>query len=164
MIRLAFTLVTLMLASGGASSPASHAARPHSGTMGVTAIAGIINKTTGAVTVKTWELSATGIGQPSTPVEVQVPAGQSVTWGHWVPWCTSQTAFINGQHYITIQIQSPAKTWYLWQSNENWQDRVRYNDQPWWKPNATPVPGVSEVDGDRVLEVNADGSFQLRRP
>ena len=43
-------------------------------------------------------------------------------------------------------------------------ERVRYFDQPWWKPNATPVPGVSEVNGERIVEVNADGTFSLRMP
>ena len=168
---LALLLAALLALGGVGPTPprtASAPVSPPSRVLGVTFIVGIVNKTSATVTVTSLEdkpllASLAGLQWGSGPKQIQVAPGQSLGWGYAVPWCTSQSDY-DKSHYITVQVQSAAKTWYVWQSNENWQDRIRFFDQPWWKPQATPIAGASGVDGDRVLEINADGSLYLRKP
>jgi hypothetical protein len=177
MNRITLTLASLALASaavGGVSSSAAPApvSQPVR-TLGVTGIVGVINKTTGPVTVQTHEATfATVVGlfmgvatgsKTTTPRQIEVAAGQSAGWGVAVPWCTSQNDWKVG-HYITVTIENPGKLYYVWQSNENWVDRIRFFDQPWWKSLATPIAGASQVDGNRVLTINPDGSLSLSEP
>jgi hypothetical protein len=156
-------LAALTLASG-TSADVPHAA-PSAPTLGVTYIVAVVNRTAGAVAVSYCELSPlTGyVTSDVTCADVPVAAGQSISWRKPVPWCTSQGDWEN-KHYIRVKVENPARVYYVWQSNENWVDRIRFFDQPWWKPQATPVAGASTVDGNRTLEVNADGSLYLRKP
>ena len=156
-------VAALTLASG---TPADvpHAA-PSAPTLGVTCIVAVVNKTAGAVAVSYCELSPlTGhVTSDATCADAPVAAGRGVSWRKPVPWCTSQGDWEN-RPYIRVKVENPARVYYLWPSNENRVDRIRSFDQPWWKPQATPVAGASNVDGNRTLEVNADGSHYLRKP
>jgi hypothetical protein len=78
----------------------------------------------------------------------------------WIPWCTSQVDF-DWNHYMVITTHS--RTYWIWQSNEGGQDRVRYNHEGRWKPRAPGVPGHSGVNGDRMVRVLSDGSIQFER-
>ena len=147
-------------------SLAAVAARPHADVgstndsgraYGLTEIVAIVNKSGRSVYVLNQENGHS----------IRVPAGATSGIKENVPWCTSQSDW-EQRHNIIVQIDSaptlPKKVYWVWQSNESWQDRIRSFDQPWWKPQATPIGGDSSVNGERVLEIRADGALYLRRP
>jgi hypothetical protein len=35
----------------------------------------------------------------------------------------------NNNHYLMIELRKPARKYWVWQSNEAWQDRVHYNTE-----------------------------------
>jgi len=158
MLRIAATATTalawaLLSAPIPPGSSPHVPSQPHPAAYGITTIVGIENRSSGSIDVVSQE-------NPGSGVRVQI--GQTVPARINIPWCTSQGDF-EGGHYIRMD-GPPGGFYYLWQSNENWQDRVRFADKPWWKPGATPVPGVSEVNGERILVINADRTITLRRP
>ena len=145
-------LAALALTLGGAAPP-----RAASPARGLTQLVGLVNKGAGEVYLRNNE----------TGHSVRLAGGKTVGLREMVPWCASQKDF---EQWHTIEItvaasgDAPARHYFVWQSNENWQDRVRHHHELWWKPQAAPIPGASEVNGERVLEVNPDGTLFLRRP
>lgn len=161
MRRYATSLVTLLL-----SLAAIAAVRPHAGlgaaadrsrAYGLTELVAIVNKSASSVYFLNQE----------TGHSIRVAAGGTSGIKENVPWCTSQSEWEKWHTMIVVVDSSaarPKKQYWVWQSNENWQDRIRAFDQPWWKPQATPIGGDSSVNGERVLEITSDGSLYLRRP
>ena len=118
--------------------------------MGVTAIKGIDNKANGMAWIRNMERNVSKDCYPHS----------SIAFDMWIPWCTSHDDYHN-RHYIMIQVSigSSKVTHYIWQNEEHGVDRVRYNTTDNWMPGAPEVPGASHVDGDRVVEINANGGL-----
>ena len=119
--------------------------------MAVTAVKAVVNARGGFLEVKDHE-------EPAKPGHflAAIPFGQAAPCDMWIPWCNSAEMFL-GAHYITIGQQFTQPTFYwLYQRDE----KVMYQELEWWKDAAKrPVPGYSDVGGDRVLVVNSAGLF-----
>ena len=116
--------------------------------MGVTAIKRFDNKSVGTVIVRNVER-----GQ-----NFEISAGKTAAIDIWIPWCVSQVDFDNN-HYMMIEFRQPARTYWIWQGAEGIVDRVRYNTEGKWKPGGSFVPGESNVDGNRSVELRKDGTI-----
>ena len=88
----------------------------------------------------------------------------------WIPWCTSRDEY-QRQRFITIQVDLRQATFCIWQCNDRDGDYIRFstdcryhgvNDGVGGTP-ALRVPGASEVDGNRRIEIKADGTLYLHR-
>jgi hypothetical protein len=120
--------------------------------MGVTAIKHFDNESAGTVVVRNVERAQ----------RWEINSGATMGVDIWIPWCVSQVDF-DHNHYLMIEFSEPARTYWVWQSNEAWQDRVRYHTEAKWKPEASPVPGTAEVNGDRSVEFRSDGTISFSR-
>jgi hypothetical protein len=122
--------------------------------MGVTAIKGFDNKTSERVEII--DVANGGAFTYCLPF-------QTVSFDIWIPWCESEVDFGYYHKYMSIYVRNPSIEYAIWQSNEGGIDRVRYNTGRWWRPNAPGVGGDSSVDGNRVVEIRADGSLVFQR-
>ena len=123
--------------------------------MGVTIIKKFMNMSDAVVVVNNverghqWEIRPHGPHDPEPP-----------TTEIWIPWCVSQVDF-DHNHYMKIRTKS--RTYWVWQSKEGGEDRVRYNTEGRWTPRATSVPGHPWVDGDRRVYINPDESITFEK-
>jgi len=116
--------------------------------MGVTAIKHFDNDSAGVVVVRNVERAQSWEINPGATLGVDI----------WIPWCVSQVDFDNN-HYLMIEFSQPARTYWVWQSNEAWKDLVRCNTEGKWKPEASPVWGISYVNGNRSVELQLNGKI-----
>jgi hypothetical protein len=126
--------------------------------MGVTAIKGFHNETPGSVIVRNEERD----GEERT-----IEASGDLDWDIWIPWCTSRNDFDNGK-YITIDVQKtndperPRIKYWIWQHDNGTNDRIRWSvDEGDWDRYADPVYGDSYVNGDRHVQIYANGSVEF---
>lgn len=124
--------------------------------MGVTAIKYIQNNSTLWVTIMNRENGRMVTVQPKAPGGCDI----------WIPWATNSDEY--GLHHLELRVPLPSpgvgRNYYIWQCADTDGDLVRYNTTDGYKVRATPVPGWPMVDGDRILIVNADGSFSFQKP
>jgi len=120
--------------------------------MGVTAIKHFDNESAGSVFVRNVERADNW----------EIRTGFAGAVDIWIPWCVSQVDF-DHNHYLMIEFRQPVRTYWVWQSNERFEDRVRYNTEGRWKPAASPVPGDAGVDGNRSVELRKDGTLFFSR-
>jgi hypothetical protein len=93
---------------------------------------------------------------------VKVGANASVSCNVWIPWCDTQRQFDAGEHIVLRTPAVWAKTYFIWAQPFIWiwqqGDYVRYSRDGKFHFNGERVPGDSRVDGDRALELSADGT------
>ena len=127
--------------------------------MGVTAIKYFKNFGNESVTVYNRENHRTYL---------EIPPGQSRSMDEYVPFCTNQGDFDN-QHFIEVrQNRKGAEdlVYSIWQRDVSGDDRVRFAgnaEVPVWTDPGERVPGVSMVDGNRVLFWQSDDTLLVER-
>jgi hypothetical protein len=117
---------------------------------------------------------------------IWTPPGETLDCDTWIPWCTSRNDFRDAKYLVLGKDITPAQllgpwtphrwpdrlcdgellpngAFYIWQQKFGGDDRVRYAaGRPVFRHGATPVPGASHVNGDRIVVVLPDGSWELR--
>lgn len=86
--------------------------------------------------------------------------GQTLDFDIWIPWCTSQVDF-DHNHYLSIRLTNPAITYYIWQSNDDGSDVVRFSTEARWMAGASVVDGAAWVGNDRTVDILANGSLRF---
>lgn len=126
--------------------------------MGVTAIKALVNNSSVAVNLQDFE-NPDKQGNSCT-----AQPGETAACDIWIPWCTSAEDFSAGK-FIAMSIPADVEgaTQWIWQEAVNGNDRVRFNVNPFYHPDATVVPGDSTVDGDRIITIGQDKSFTFHR-
>jgi len=94
---------------------------------------------------------------------------EKVTGGMWIPWCDNADAFYNGivfpivqgPHHMRLQnLDISGGDGFLisiFQSGAS----VRYVTAEEYVDNAPPVPGVSKINGDRILHIKSIDEYHL---
>ena len=124
--------------------------------MGITAIKSIANRHENSVYyVRDLENpNATG----GTGKVLQVDVGQTVQCNMWIPWCWSETQFINDHRRILIAPPAfneiPVR-FNIWQQG----DYVRYSTDGLFHSDGTLVPGNATINGDRSVEITGTTIF-----
>ncbi len=98
-----------------------------------------------------------------------IQANSAGGFDYWSPWCTSQGDF--SRHHIELEVPQGTVQFCIWQSADQDGDFVRFstdrqyhgrNDGLTGQPG-THVPGVANVDGNRLLIVHTDGTFEVQQ-
>jgi hypothetical protein len=97
-----------------------------------------------------------------------IPPGESRSMDEWVPWCFGPGDFDNNQYIEVRQIRANAEdlVYAIWQREVGGNDLVRFStssEQPAWADPGTGVPGVSAVNGNRVLFWQPDDTLLVER-
>ncbi len=126
--------------------------------MGITAFKALYNMSDAWVYLTNLENARSYYCPPARP-------GQTTrtSLDEWIPWCTSQQDFDN-LHYIEMCMKLPngtSRCYVIWQGNESDGDFVRYSDDGYYHKKAHPVPGVYQIDGDRIIIVKGDYFFEV---
>ena len=117
--------------------------------MGVTAFRQVNNNSTHTITVINHEnTSNTVVVKPNTSVGIEM----------WIPWCVSNGDFKWGHH---IDVATTAYNtgipinhglYSIWQKD----NQVCYSTDLQFHDPGTSIPGVTAINGDRLLTINAD--------
>lgn len=114
--------------------------------MGVTAIKHITNNSPQTVFIHNHE-------NPSNSVTIN--PNSTATIDIWIPWCTSQSDW-QWNHYLSVELPNTSRTLYwIWQQD----NFVRYSTDGQFHDQGTHVPGVAQIDADRLLTINSDSSI-----
>ena len=118
--------------------------------MGVTAIKSLANFTKGEVLIRDLENGSSRV----------IGARTARGFDYWIPWCRSQNEF--GVHHIEIEVPKGQRKFYIWQSADQDGDYVRFSTDGQYHASGTRVPGVSTVNGNRLIVIREDGSFNVQ--
>jgi len=114
--------------------------------MGITAIKHITNNSSQAVFIHNHE-------NPSNSVTIN--PNSTATIDIWIPWCTSQSDW-QWNHYLSVEQPNASSTLcWIWQQD----NFVRYSTDGQFHDQGTHVPGVAQIDADRLLTINPDNSI-----
>src|SRR6266849_3709901 len=114
--------------------------------MGITAIKHITNNSSQPVYIHNHE-------NPSNSVTIN--PNNTATIDIWIPWCTSQSDW-QWNHYLSVeQPNAPRTLCWIWQQD----NFVRYSTDGQFHDQGTYVPGVAQIDADRLLTINPDNSI-----
>jgi hypothetical protein len=128
--------------------------------MGVTAVTYINNQSAHPVQISNKEQNYDLRIDPNT--------GVGWTFNNFIPWCWSPDYWPKA--HIEVKV-GQKQNFFIWQCNDRDGDHVRFSTADEYRGinaahdtnPAAPVPGISEVNGNRVLVVKPDGSFALVR-
>ena len=91
--------------------------------------------------------------------KVVCPPGKSTILDWNIPWATSDWDF--GLRNIILEIPTGTEKYWIYQGADRDGDFVRYLTNKTFIQMGPVVPGVHDVNGDRVIMVNEDGSFEF---
>jgi len=91
--------------------------------------------------------------------KVVCPPGKSTVLDWNLPWVTSSMDF--GVRHIVLEIPTGTEKYWIYQGEDRDGDFVRYLTNRTFIQMAPVVPGVHDVNGDRVIMVKTDGSFEF---
>ncbi len=128
--------------------------------MGVTAFKSLTNFTSVEVLIRDKENGSTRTISPA----------DAAGFDYWIPWCTSQSEF--PRHHIEIEVPAGTLRFFIWQSADADGDFVRFStDNQYHGRNdgltgtaGEHVPGVAEVDGNRLIIVRPNPTTDEANP
>jgi len=128
--------------------------------VGITGIKQLINNFSQQITMTDLENSSLApvvVGPTRSGGNSQVTTTSQQPCDMWVPWCTSQSDYDKGHHYISLEVPGVA-TYSIWQAAQSDGDFVRYSTGGYQNPG-NHLSYASRVNGnqDRCIFVNSSG-------
>jgi hypothetical protein len=90
---------------------------------------------------------------------VNIPPNQTVPAAVEIPWADTRPQIAS--HHLAIEIRNETK-YYIFQQRGYVRYRTTVALGGWDENNTRPVPGYEPGDGDRVLSIKSDETFEVQ--